>query len=1080
MDQAKQRMKFQSTMLFVDVQSTRVPPRIPVELQDMVIRSLALDCPWTDAATLAKCALTCRDWYRMVAKVLYNRVHIFGRRSFKLLERTLKEKHALGHEIRVQLLSIHDVTPDEHTSLAYLHTPLSSMKLYVKELLISGPHCSKDCTFPFRRALLADLPLLKALQHLHFYQVEFQSLGDLRRILAAIPNLRSLALREVSWKGPEAEFKPLYDTTSWKLSHLSLSHCSSNFVAPIFWALPPQMNETNRQKCKLHPTLWDRDITTIIELAKFCLGSPMKEPEEEALVGRRRKKTPKKEEEAVVAESICWEWRCTTNGTSQWFLECCIDQIASLENSTYICFLLGHRPSISIHESLRVVGIHISIEKQTGFDMSRLDALLYEFEALETLHINLIEPSTNHTFDSVIQQLPRWQEKIADQGLLPSQELLMVLPHDAPRPCCVETKNHKAYSRTLILRSLYRVKDILSTKGLEESVHAWEGILKAQRELVLINPSEYQLPLLDTLDRMADANQEFGDTETAIKHAMEAVEICRELDQSGVTVHTLYLAEALDTLVTYLFEHERITEAIGYHREGVETWRKLATWHNFEKHAPQFAKALDRMSTLSSKTRRSGLRPPSDSLEITDCQREAVDVWRRLATQDIDKYGDPLVHALHGMADTYLRHRDSSAAIQCRLQAVEVWRNPTAQNPSKYSPRLASALEEMADWAATNKFNTEAIDRRREAVGIWRKVAARDIDQYGDSLAFALDRMADTYLRHRDSSAAIKCRLEAAGVWRRRAAQDPHKYSPHLASALEKMADWASTNKFHAKAIDRRREVVDVWRKVAAEDINKYGDPLALALDSMADTYLRHRDSSAAIKCRLEALDVWRNRAAQNPPKYSSHLASALEKMADWATRNQFHTEAMDCQREAVNVWRQIVSEDFDKHGDPLPLDLDSMADTYSRHHDSATANRCRVEAVDVWNPPTQNPDKYYHRLTSALEKMADWASTDELHTESLDCRWEAVGVWRRLATQDIDKYVHPLTRTFNGMAETYLQLQDSAAATKCRIEAVDVWRNCDAKNPNRYSRRLASALEEMADWASANEIHTEAIKCRT
>lgn len=73
--------------------------------------------------------------------------------------------------------------------------------------------------------------------------------------------------------------------------------------------------------------------------------------------------------------------------------------------------------------------------------MDRLDALLCEFQVLEMVHINFGKPLKNCSLDSIIQQLPRWQKKIASQGLPTFYGPSTTLSHDTSRPCCAETKN---------------------------------------------------------------------------------------------------------------------------------------------------------------------------------------------------------------------------------------------------------------------------------------------------------------------------------------------------------------------------------------------------------------------------------------------------------------------------------------------------------------------------------------------------------------------------------------------------------------------------------------------------------------
>lgn len=177
---------------------------------------------------------------------------------------------------------------------------------------------------------------------------------------------------------------------------------------------------------------------------------------------------------------------------------------------------------------------------------------------------------------------------------------------------------------------------------------------------------------------------------------------------------------------------------------------------------------------------------------------------------------------------------------------------------------------------------------------------------------------------------------------------------------------------------------------------------------------------------------------------------------------------------------RKLAAEHIDQYGDSLTLILHGIAESYVRFHDLGMAIQYRIEAVGVWrNRAAQNPDVYYPHLASALEAMAHWASTNELHTEALGRQCEAVNIWRRLAAEDIDKCVNSLALALNRMAGIYLRLCDSAAALKCRIEALDVWRNCAAQNPDRHYPHLARAYGETADWASRNQFHTEALDYR-
>ncbi|KAJ3473896.1 hypothetical protein NLI96_g12768 [Meripilus lineatus] len=238
----------------------------PVEIEEMVVRSLCPDGEWPDAATLASCALVCHSWNRVVAKILYPRVQVFGRKSYKLLERTLKQNSDVGR--RIHTLCIHDVTPSERASLGALHTLPRIPHLQIKQLFIfgaliplpvkiSGPTVTfpdqktypQHCHFLIssQNALLAGLPRFTSLQHIHLYQIRVKSLDSLRKILGSFPGLYSAEFRDVWWGDADAEFRPLHNATSWQLSQFSLSNCTRDHAAPFFWAIPPGRTQTRRR-----------------------------------------------------------------------------------------------------------------------------------------------------------------------------------------------------------------------------------------------------------------------------------------------------------------------------------------------------------------------------------------------------------------------------------------------------------------------------------------------------------------------------------------------------------------------------------------------------------------------------------------------------------------------------------------------------------------------------------------------------------------------------------------------------------------------------------------------------------------
>lgn len=457
-----------------------------------------------------------------------------------------------------------------------------------------------------------------------------------------------------------------------------------------------------------------------------------------------------------------------------------------------------------------------------------------------------------------------------------------------------------------MLHSLYQVKDYIVTNGLrKESFQAWERILRVQRELALVNPIKNQFFLLEALDGMVDAIEDFWNIPYAFNRTVEAaVKICRELDNQGVPAFTLHLVDVLQRMVVSHFRFERPEDFVALYRDTINTLRKLATQHDFEEYTARFGRALDDFSMFllkSSKSSYMGISLSSESV-ITNYRREAVDVWRRLAIQNLHGYTLPLIKALDRLAEC-LVWQDIVEATKLRLEAVNGWRNLAAQDPDRYTIQFAWALEEVAEWVlfknskplralgTANDGLREAIDCQREAIDIWRKLAIEDGDEYVVPLLSALYKMSNFALEGRDPPAGRKCRLEIVDIWRNLAALDSDRHPPQFAQASKEMADWASSQIiFCSEAIECLCGAVGIWQKLAAENVDEYVHPLLAALYKMSDTSLRQKNYVAARRCRLMAVGIWRDLSAWDHDRYTLQFARALGKLIDWASRNKLYT----------------------------------------------------------------------------------------------------------------------------------------------------------------------------------------------
>lgn len=271
--------------------TSKLFPRLPYDVQEQVIKAFFSQDEWADRHTLAKCASVCTDWHYLAAPILYGRIEVTEKKTYLLLKRTLEKSNLAS---RVEILSLVDSTPSECVSHSALHSLPRSLK-GLKEILVFGPHGPSGTLFHYHPTLSATLSQLHSVNHIYLHRIEMDSLHELRKVLSALPSLDSAIFRSVSWRKTDSSqcSKRLLNATTWRLSMFSLSGCTSDFVAPIFWMKPPEnTSQSSRDRARtkgtgLHPPIFEADVAPIGELAKFVLSSP------ERIVG-----------------SICWEWKC--------------------------------------------------------------------------------------------------------------------------------------------------------------------------------------------------------------------------------------------------------------------------------------------------------------------------------------------------------------------------------------------------------------------------------------------------------------------------------------------------------------------------------------------------------------------------------------------------------------------------------------------------------------------------------------------------------------------------------------------------------------------------------------------------
>ncbi|KAJ3490677.1 hypothetical protein NLI96_g1273 [Meripilus lineatus] len=550
--------------------STR--PVLPYDIQKLVINSFPSEGEWLESRTLVNCALTCTDWHFLVTPILYNRIEVAGKTRYQHLEASLKKRELATH---IKVLSLHDITPVERMSHVALHT-LPPRVINLDELFIFGPYSSESTVrvFPYRQSLLANLPRFQSVHHVYFHQIQVDSLQEIRRVLGSLYSVDSAVFRSVTWKTPApVPFKPLFNATSWRLSQFSLQGCTSDFIAPVFWAMPPQnasepsQLRTIARSSGCHPPLCEPDVLPVAELAKFILELP------DDMVG-----------------SICWEWN-NPAGSSSWYLECCIDELSD-RYPTYVRFRLSNQhpfPDPTTIPNFRITHIEISREEQTGLDAKCLDALLEDFQCLECLDLRfqqLAEP--NPILQTIAQQLPNTRKSRVGiyvngsfhgpPGTQPFSQPRFTTGTRTQPGLCEQTKTRLASQRKRLAQSLHILAARIQKENIPDGyMSVMKQLIAIRRELIKAKEKIDKILINDCLAVMGNCLIALERHEDALRYSLEIVELNRILVAEEPTRYSGSLIVFLSIAISGLYELGRHEEALKFSLEWVEISRAPAT-----------------------------------------------------------------------------------------------------------------------------------------------------------------------------------------------------------------------------------------------------------------------------------------------------------------------------------------------------------------------------------------------------------------------------------------------------------------------------------------------------------------------
>jgi tetratricopeptide (TPR) repeat protein len=309
--------------------------------------------------------------------------------------------------------------------------------------------------------------------------------------------------------------------------------------------------------------------------------------------------------------------------------------------------------------------------------------------------------------------------------------------------------------------------------------------------------------------------------------------------------------------------------------------------------APELAKSLNRLSLR--------LASAGDGERALRASTEALQICRRLAQEDPDKWTPELGKILHNHALWLFQAGRRAEAVASSTEAVEIRRALHTDDPQVWLPNLASSLVHHAMALGGVGRLDEALAVSAEAVDHLRVLAAESGSRHVPRLAAALNNHSKRLYNAQRASEAVRYSLESANLYAALARDNPDAWIPNLAMAQNNYAMCLIAAGKDQEAIDFFRHAIAALVDPVTTNPDAWLHLLAQAVHNLSEQ-LQKDDRGIASE------DVWSDVGSGLPQscgKFWDYLRNlwALLSQTDADGRHAYlaaHPELLDPSREAL------------------------------------------------------------------------------------------------------------------------------------------------------------------------------------
>ena len=277
--------------------------------------------------------------------------------------------------------------------------------------------------------------------------------------------------------------------------------------------------------------------------------------------------------------------------------------------------------------------------------------------------------------------------------------------------------------------------------------------------------------LNDLSNRLAD----LGKPDEALQAIEQAVEIYRELAQTGPYAFRPDLANSLNNLSNRLADLGKRNEALETSEQAVEIRRELAQARP-DDFRPDLAMSLNNLSL--------DLADLGKGVEALEAIEHAVEIYRELAQAQPDAFRPVLANSLNNLSLRLADLGKRDETIEASEQAVEIRRELAQAHPDAFRPDLASSLNNLSVHLADLDKGVEALEAIEQAVDIRRELAQARPDAFRPDLARSLNNLSLRLADLGKGVEALQVSEQAIEIYRELAQARPDAHVPDLCRGL--------------------------------------------------------------------------------------------------------------------------------------------------------------------------------------------------------------------------------------------------------------------------------------------------------